>query len=370
MREINGENEKYVKHLQKIYKERCASKFDLNEFIRLSGDVFKNDQIDFVSLLKLINYLTSIKETGGQQNENDLSKRKKRAILVPVVEKVNPSCSNQVDENMENDKSVVRQVLNSVLSSEEERAKVNLLKYNNAILECSARIKEIENNELSLDDLNSNRSSYIVESKMKDRFNRLTLEYLKLANKYPHLVEKNNSISEDVTTNIKSIKQSYQLRQRVYHLNNRLNFTEYESLNEKIGEFCEKLKYFPEYGDIEDLIEKSNNALNLGLNSQQCKLTSIEAFKKIGNMLKTKREAYDRECLFSRFDDNYELLDDDPIKTNSEMKSALEKHRREAELKHKKIVDEYAMKQENNGNSMSSGDECEDIKTEDINEIN
>ncbi len=326
-------------------------KFDINTFKKLSENCVRKGKLVQTSLLDLIEYLKSIKK-----EDEVKSKEKKHATLVPVVELDNEVQPNTSNNNCSPSTSATQPELinrvNKVLSDEEKRAKINLIKYNNAMSEYAERIREFEDKDLTLDELDSDRSSYIIEGKMKDRFNKLKIEYFKLATKYPHLIDETNSIQENIT----SIKQTLQKSKKIFQLNFKYTYTSYKDLNEIFEEYFSKLKQFPEYPDIYELVEKSNEDLKLGLNEDACRSIATDVFKKIGNLLKQKRETYDRECLLSRFND----LLEDPLKGDDELNTVLLKHKTEADEKKKKIIDEFAMKQLNYKNEIVSDEEEEE----------
>jgi hypothetical protein len=324
-------------------------KFDINTFKKLSENCVRKGKLVQKSLLDLIEYLKSIKK-----EDEVKSKEIKHATLVPVIEldnEVQPNTSNNNCSTSATQSELINRV-NKVLSDEEKRAKINLIKYNNAMSEYAERIREFEDKDLTLDELDSDRSSYIIEGKMKDRFNKLKIEYFKLATKYPHLIEETNSSQE----NINSIKQTLHKSKKIFQLNFKFTYTSYKDLNEIFEENFSKLKQFPEYSDIYELVEKSNEDLKLGLNENECRSIGTDVFKKIGNILKQKRETYDRECLLSRFN---ELLED-PLKDDDELNAVLLKHKTEADEKKKKIIDEFAMKQLN---EIVSDEEDDDLVT-------
>ena len=72
-------------------------------------------------------------------------------------------------------------------------------------------------------------------------------------------------------------------------MNFKYNYSSYSGLNEKLEEYFSKLKEFPEYSDILEIIEKSAKELKICLNEDECRLTATEVFKKAGSLLKQKR---------------------------------------------------------------------------------
>ena len=325
----------YINFTKKLFKGRSKDKFNAEKFTEL-GDLFlqANDKY-FVALYKIADYLNSIKEP-------------KRAVLVNCTPLPTPTqletAAAVVDEQPVATSSELVSKTPRVLTDEEKRAKKNLLKLNEAINECSKKIQALEEQELSLDDLNSDRSVYIIESHMKLRFNKLKGKYLKLARKYPTLIE-NTSDDEEcevIKANITNVRQHMRQKKRIYELKS-FNFTRYKDLNEKVEEFCRKLKEFPDYADIEEIIQQSNDDLGLGLNVDMCKEISADVFKQIGNELKRKREDYDRDCLLSRFENVSSVLDDTTA-NDEKLKAELVKNREEAEKKTKQIIDEYVAK--------------------------
>jgi hypothetical protein len=343
----------FDKLIQKISNETTI---DDTKLETLSNDYLNLEKDPYVQLVKLIDYLREIKPKNST----------KRAVL----SKVEQTPPNEIPKIEEEPSKLVKSSSKRVLSEADCRAKKNLMRYNEALKKISARIKEFENRELSLDDLDSDRSSYIIESSLKSRFNRINKEYLKYANKFPHLIQDDHDTSndslEDVKVNISNLKSSMLAKRRVFMVKTK-EFTRYNDLNEKIENYCKNLKEFPDYGDILELIEKSNEELGLGFSPDMCKNEAVSVFKQVGQLVKKKREKYDQECFLSRFESENllnELETNDPIADDEQLKSVLINNRKEAEEKQIKLVAEFALKQQTDGDQIDDGDDDDDEEEE------
>jgi len=344
----------FDKLIQKISNETTI---DDKKLETLSNDYLNLEKDPYVQLVKLIDYLREIKPKNST----------KRAVLT----KVEQTPPKEIPKIEEEPPKLVKSSSKRVLSEADCRAKKNLMRYNEALKKISTRIKEFENRELSLDDLDSDRSSYMIESSLKSRFNRINKEYLKYANKFPHLIQDDHDTSndslEDVKVNISNLKSSMMAKRRVYMVKTK-EFTRYNDLNEKIENYCKNLKEFPDYGDILELIEKSNEELGLGFSPEMCKNEAVSVFKQVGQLVKKKREKYDQECFLSRFESENllnELETNDPIAEDEQLKSVLTNNRKEAEEKQIKLVAEFALKQQNDGDQIDDGDDDEEEEEKD-----
>jgi hypothetical protein len=241
-----------------------------------------------------------------------------------------------------------------------------LYKYNQAIVDYSRQIKEFEDKELSLDDLDSDRSAYIIESKLKKRFVNIKEKYYELAKKYPHLIQDDVDVETGLSENISNLKQHKRLK-RGYHELEKYSYTRFPDLNEKIVAFFRKNKEFPDFADIESLIVKYNSELGLGLRSEACGKMAIEVFKLVGKNFKKKREDYDRGCLLSHFESTSDVLGEDPARNDENLKAIFIKNRQNADEKIDKILSDFVYKQEN-GQDYEDDDE-DDEEEESIESI-
>ena len=350
-----------IKYFDKLC-EKKSNDTDILKFEILTNDYLNIDKDPYVQLHKLIDYLRGIKPAKKQVILTKVEEIKQEVIKTEEESPIEQAVSTKEEEE---ETKIKESQPNRVLSESDRRAKRNLIKYNEALNKYSARIKEFENRELSLDDLDSDRSSYIIESKLKSRFNRINKEYIVYASKFPHLMQDDylDESLEDVRVNISNIKSSMMAKKRVFVIKSK-ELTRYNDLNEKIQVYCKNLKEFPDYGDVSDLIEKSNDELGLGLNPEMCKNEAVSVFKQIGQMAKKKREQYDQDCFLTRFDESENLLNNlesnDPIGDNEQLKAVLVNNRKEADEKQAKLVDEFANKQINEGDCIDDGEEEED----------
>jgi hypothetical protein len=293
-----------------------------------------------------------------------------------------------------------------VLTAEEERALINLKKLDDYIAKLSKEIKVMQQQEISIDEMEKADSAFIKMCCYKKSMNEAYDKFVIIVNKYPHLVE---------WSDLKKAKTPQQQQQQRLNsikdvrFRTKINFkSSYdERINMAVSEMLNKTKQFPCFGDIADLIGKLNKELKLNYDEAKLETTSKEIFKMVGKLLRERRVNVLRRNLAEiaataqNEDDDHnqrnnstsnapasvltdaaaasaeesfeELVKNDPAEKDPELRQKIEKNKSEFNQKLSELEKEFFRKQETAAAAAAeagteNGDEEDDEEDEDDDE--
>ncbi|KAM9323865.1 death domain-associated protein 6, partial [Gastrophryne carolinensis] len=126
-------------------------------------------------------------------------------------------------------------------------------------------IQKLQEKELSLDDLADEDSTYIQESRLKRKLLRI----------FEKLCE---------------LKDCSSLTGRVIEQRIQYKGTRYPEINRRLEKFINKERdVFPDYGDVFQVVQRTNDKHDLGLTRKQMQSMAQDAFRELGNKLQDRR---------------------------------------------------------------------------------
>ena len=188
--------------------------------------------------------------------------------------------------------------------------------------------------DLSLEDMNSDKSTYLKEDLIKRKFMETWLELCELKKLSPTIK------LEDKGTGP-------------------FDGTPYPDINRKVERLLKSEEDFPDYWDIAQLIDRANDKHSLGIKEKDRQTLSRKVFKEVGERLKKSRETEWRQLLT---DYSKDPTKEDPALTEPLLKETFKKSLEEGQRKLTDLFEEYVSRQEkeSDGSCDSSlGDETD-----------
>ncbi|XP_072213865.1 LOW QUALITY PROTEIN: death domain-associated protein 6-like [Excalfactoria chinensis] len=128
----------------------------------------------------------------------------------------------------------------------------------------TGEIRRLQEKELDLNELDSEDSSYLQESRLKRKMMRI----------FQRLCE---------------LKRCSSLTGRVIEQRIAYRGTRYPEVNRRIERFINRPEVFPDYTDILKVIQKASVRYSLGLTRRQMESMAQDAFREVGNRLQERR---------------------------------------------------------------------------------
>ncbi|XP_015829500.3 death domain-associated protein 6 [Nothobranchius furzeri] len=230
----------------------------------------------------------------------------------PAAERASTSGGQEVKEESEEAQRKAKRALRKQIAHLE-----NLLKsYND-------EISRLQQAELTLDDMETEDSTYIQEHKLKRKMMKI----------YEKLCE---------------LKGCNTLTGRVIEQKIKFNTTRFPEINRKIERFInspEARSNPPDYHDIRQLVVRVNERHNLCLNRKQVSQIAQEAFRDTGSLLQERRHLDLVYNFGSRLTDAYKPADDPALSDLSLLKK-LRSNREVALSRLDDVIKKYAVKQD------------------------
>jgi hypothetical protein len=187
------------------------------------------------------------------------------------------------------------------------------------------KIVEAMNEEVSLEEMDSDTSAYLKEDFLKRKFMNTWYELCRLL-----------GISPDIQLTSELHNQTY-------------NSTPYPQINHRVERLL-KSDEFPDYWDVVQLIEHSNKKYSLGMDEKEILQMSRVVFQEIGEKIKVlRRQGW--EVLFNSYM-NEEVTD--PASSEPDLEEVLKKNREQGHKRLNDVYDEFATRQENEGDQSAS----------------
>ncbi|XP_050714491.1 death domain-associated protein 6-like [Eriocheir sinensis] len=197
---------------------------------------------------------------------------------------------------------------------EDSKTNRKLKKIDKMMKEIAQKIKDLENQEVDLDD--EVNSTYLVEERLKRQFTKLHSYYCRLANCSP--------------ATGRPTEKKFKFRG-----------SRWQEINKRITAWVNKHKEFPDYTDILNLVKKVTQQSSLPLRPETVRVQAQEIFRDVGKMLKYRRESDDLYSIYSYADEEGE----DPALEDEELNDKLKQNEKAAEEKLNKIFQEYVDKE-------------------------
>ncbi|XP_011406832.2 PREDICTED: death domain-associated protein 6-like [Amphimedon queenslandica] len=193
------------------------------------------------------------------------------------------------------------------------------------------QIRELMEQDLSLEDMNSDKSTYLKEDLIKRKFMETWLELCQLKKLSPTI-----KLEEKGT--------------------GPFDGTPYPEINRKVERLLKSEEDFPDYWDVAQLIDRANEKHSLGIKDKDRQTLSRKVFKEVGERLKKSRDTEWRQLLT---DYSKDPTKEDPALTEPLLKETFKKSLEEGQRKLTDLFEEYVSRQEkeSDGSCDSSLDE-------------
>ncbi|XP_042911190.1 uro-adherence factor A isoform X2 [Parasteatoda tepidariorum] len=253
-------------------------------------------------------------------------------------------------ESMKSEKKVRLSAI-PILSAEEAQKKLDekISKLDNHMEKLHKKLKILQAKELSLDDLNDEDSTYILEDRYKKRILEIHKTWCRLKNQ--------------------SARLKFEMERRYF-----FKGTRYHEINQAVENLINKRKKvdkFPSYVDIFNLVKATNESINLGIKESEYSSLARDIFEEVGNELK-KRRRKDEEYNFGCYLTDDVKLEEDPAEGDEELKMKLTNSVIQGEQKLKELIEKYAAQQESVGSeeeaNVEEGSEQEEANADDVSE--
>ncbi|XP_018413610.1 PREDICTED: death domain-associated protein 6 [Nanorana parkeri] len=181
----------------------------------------------------------------------------------------------------------------------------------------SQEIQKLQEKELSIEDMDDEDSTYIQESRLKQKMLRI----------FEKLCE---------------LKTCSSLTGRVIEQRIRYQGTRYKEVNRRLEKFINKTRdIFPDYNDVLQEVQKASDRHNLDLTRKQVRSIAQDAFRDLGNKLQHRRHldmVYNFGCHLT---DSYKS-GLDPAEQDSSLARRLRENRSLAENQLEDVIKKYA----------------------------
>jgi len=228
----------------------------------------------------------------------------------------------------------------SISDKDKRVKKKHKKKLERALALCEKKIRQLEETEVDFDD--DNDSVYILEAKYKKRYMEI---YRKLA--------ACNKLSSNLER--RSDKQF------------KFEDSKYVNINLKLSKFVNRTKQFPDFVDIRQLVEETNQAQSLNLSEIQIHNEAEHIFQAVGKKLKNRRAHDDCDSLYSHFK---ELRPVDPADNDTSLEEKLQNQQLAGKKRIEKVFQDYVEKQICRGKSASDDAESDMDSTDNHQQMN
>lgn len=190
------------------------------------------------------------------------------------------------------------------------------------------QIRRFNEAEITLDDMNEPTSAYIKEHLLKTKFVDTWEKLCKLRGIDPEVV-----IEDEQTQNYSG--------------------TPYPEINRRIQRLL-RMDEFPDCFDIVQLIERANTKYSLGISTEERSQLATKIFKEVGGALKKRRHRDFVAHFGSHLTDDFKESRD-PALENVSLNDQLQKQQKEGEEKLARVCEEFACKQDKDGDRTDEG---------------
>ncbi|XP_071155692.1 DNA ligase 1-like isoform X3 [Mytilus edulis] len=178
------------------------------------------------------------------------------------------------------------------------------------------KIEGLKEKEVTLDEMDDECSSYILEDKYQQKFVKVWKKICELKNK--------------------SAATGRPIERRFKY-----SGTRYPEINRKLEKFVNKRKEFPDYHDVKAVITKVNQDKKIGLGSTAIERLAREAFLDVGESLQ-KRRRQDLAYTSAGHVKAVDKLPEDPASHDPDLKKKLNENRKHYKEKMEQVMKKYS----------------------------
>ncbi|GFS72071.1 death domain-associated protein 6 [Nephila pilipes] len=196
-------------------------------------------------------------------------------------------------------------------------------KLENFLGKLSRKIEKLSQKELSLDDLDDDDSVYLLEDRLKRKFN-------------------------DIWAKLCTYKKCSKLIGRKMEKRFTYAGSRYQSINKAVERLVNKRKpaeKFPNYVEILEIVRKKNEEEDLGICDGEDEELAKQIFKDVGRELQDRRKRDIYEDIHNYLPENFDVYDNDPADKDESLKFKLSNNYAECEKKLNEIMEKYTKKQ-------------------------
>ncbi|KAK0065785.1 leucine-rich repeat-containing protein [Biomphalaria pfeifferi] len=182
-------------------------------------------------------------------------------------------------------------------------------------------IEKCQNEELSLDHMDEETSTYIYEDKLKKKF-------VTAWNMLCKITKRSVTTGRPVERTVK------------------FGGTRYKEINKRLERFLNKTKIFPDFTDIKNIVKLTNKKYKMNLSSKSIDVISREAFVDIGELLQHRRHQDFIATIGNRQTDFLRNSNTDPYLTDPEFRRKLDSNRKVARSNLDHVIAKYSKLQD------------------------
>lgn len=190
------------------------------------------------------------------------------------------------------------------------------------------KIKETTEQEVSLEEMNTDASAYLKEDLLKRKFMNTWFELCNALN-----------LSYDIQLEDKEETP--------------FDCTPYPEVNRRVNRLL-KLDDFPDYWDVSQLIDRVNQKYTLDITEKEKQTLSRKVFQEVGERIKRSRAKSWRSLFGCHLTDE---MEEDPALKEPLLQDALTKSAEIGKQELVRVFEEYATRQEREGNVESTSEE-------------
>ena len=199
------------------------------------------------------------------------------------------------------------------------------------LAEYDRQIKKVTETELSLEEMNSSTSAYLMEDAIKRKFMRTWYRLCELLHMDPEIKISSTSATD-------------------------YNGTCHPQINRRVNRLI-SINEFPDHFDVCQLIDRVNEKYSLGLSKEDRIILSRKIFKEVGEILQQRRKSEFRQSFGCHLTDSL-LENEDPAISDTALHEQLARNAKEGEERLAQLCEEFAVRQETEGDATdTSGDE-------------
>lgn len=258
---LTAEHPEVIPFLQKCHSKANASYLSSVEFRNTLGRCLARVQGKQTKLYVYINELCTVLKNHSEKKKVPL----RTQTAPPKRDKTEAGFPKEWVETENSREEVETENTNEEVPEKKAGSKHQIRRLESLLRLYAQEIQKLQEKELSLDDLDDEDSTYIQESRLKQKMIRI----------YEKLCE---------------LKDCSSLTGRVIEQRIEYKGTRYKEVNRRLEKFINNTRdVFPDYGDVLKVVQKANERHNLTLTRKQVQGIAQDAFRDLGNKLKDRR---------------------------------------------------------------------------------
>lgn len=258
---LTAEHPEVIPFLKKCHSKVNASYLSSVEFRNTLGRCLTRVQGKQTKLYVYINELCTVLKNHSEKKKVPL----RTQPATPQRDKVEAGVAKESVETENSKEEGETENTNEEVPEKKAGSKHQIRRLESLLRLYAQEIQKLQEKELSLDDMDDEDSTYIQESRLKQKMIRI----------YEKLCE---------------LKDCSSLTGRVIEQRIEYKGTRYKEVNRRLEKFINKTRdVFPDYGDILKVVQKANERHSLGLTRKHVQSIAQDAFRDLGNKLKDRR---------------------------------------------------------------------------------